>query len=327
MSTMPPPNPDAATAAAPIVAVEREDARQVFIGIVLMTVGVMLLPIMDSSAKILGGQLSMNPVAVACYRFVMQIVLMAPIVLYISGLRGFIPRPLHIQFLRGAFLGGATIIYFLSIRQMPLATTLAIYFLFPLIVTVLSGLFMGEAVGPRRYAAVLVGFVGVVIIIQPGTDAMQPIALLTVSGAFCFSMYFVLSKYLSGRESPWVLHFHTGVFGMLVTGAAVLVFDLTGIETGGFAIPGWQAFGLIGLMGLVSTVAHLMLIQAMARAPASTLAPFGYAEMISAVAIGYVLFGDFPDALAWLGIVIIIGSGLFVAWRERVRAREGRQAE
>jgi drug/metabolite transporter (DMT)-like permease len=161
MSTLPPPNPDPAAAEMSAQEQAAHDTRQVFVGIVLMISGVMLLPVMDAAAKILGTGMAMNPVAVACYRFVMQVVLMAPIVFILAGPRGFIPRPFHIQFLRGAFLAGATIIYFLSIRQMPLANTLAIYFVFPLIVTIISGVFMGESVGPRRYAAVLVGFIGV----------------------------------------------------------------------------------------------------------------------------------------------------------------------
>ena len=184
--------------------------------------------------------------------------------------------------------------------------------MYPLIITALSALVLGEFVGPRRWAAVAVGFVGVVVILRPGLGVFNPAALIPLAGAALFAVYQIMTKVVARRDSMVTILLYTGWIG----------FALTSI-TGPFYwtppdLKGWILLPIAGFMGVVG---HLLLIKALELAPASVLQPFNYTLLIWATAVGFLVFGDLPDTVTVLGAGIVVASGLYTWWRERVRAK------
>jgi drug/metabolite transporter (DMT)-like permease len=174
-------------------------------------------------------------------------------------------------------------------------------------------------VGWRRRLAVAAGFVGALIVIRPSYGVFGPIALLPLAAASLFAVYLLLNRRLARFDTPLTMQFSAGVAGtltmtlLLPLGAALGEENLT--PSAGDA---W-AWTLMASIGLLATFGHLMVVQAFRAAPASLLAPFQYLEIVSATILGYALFGDFPDPWKWLGIAIIVASGVYVFWRESRR--------
>jgi drug/metabolite transporter (DMT)-like permease len=214
-------------------------------------------------------------------------------------------------------LVGATVCYFFALRFIPLADAAAIIFVAPLMVTALSGLMLGEQVGVRRWAAVLAGFAGMLLIVRPGLGTTHWGAGFALAAAVGFSFYFLLTRKVSGRTPPLVTLWFMGVVGTLVMSP--------------LAVPVWQAPDLDGWflmagIGGVMALGHLFIITAMDFVEASAIAPLIYLEMVTATALGYFWFGDFPDALTWAGCAVVICAGLFVAYRERILAQRAAEA-
>jgi drug/metabolite transporter (DMT)-like permease len=202
--------------------------------------------------------------------------------------------------------------FVVAFRYLPLAETHSIAAVYPLIITALSALVLGEFVGPRRWAAVAVGFVGVVVILRPGLGVFNPAALIPLAGAALFAVYQIMTKVVARRDSMVTILLYTGWIG----------FALTSI-TGPFYwtppdLKGWILLPIAGFMGVVG---HLLLIKALELAPASVLQPFNYTLLIWATAVGFLVFGDLPDTVTVLGAGIVVASGLYTWWRERVRAK------
>jgi drug/metabolite transporter (DMT)-like permease len=189
-----------------------------------------------------------------------------------------------------------------------LADTVALAFMYPLIVTALAPFVLGESVGWRRYAAVVLGFLGAMVIIRPGFEVFQPASIFGLGIGFAFALYILLTRKLRGRTPPLVTLGWVAAIGVVTTSLLVpFVFEP-------MAWADWLGLALIGLLG---AMAHQCIIRGFEMAPASVLSPLGYAEILMAVLIGYLWFGDFPDGFTWAGILIIAGAGLYVGWRER----------
>lgn len=214
------------------------------------------------------------------------------------------------QAIRALFLLVSTGLNFFAIQYMQLAETSAITFAAPLIVTLLAGPVLGEWAGPRRWAAVIVGFIGVIVIVQPEPGAFQPAALLSVGAAFCYAGYALTTRMLSATESAG---------GMLVYGSLLSTAVLTPALPAVAMVPdSWLLVAGLIFTGLAGALGHWFLIIANRHAPATVLAPFSYTQIIWMVAAGFFAFGDVPHLSTLFGALIIISSGLYVLYRERV---------
>lgn len=286
-------------------------------GMVLMVVAMLLAPVMDAIAKELGQ--GMAATQVTWGRFLFQTAILVPWA--VAAGRRLPRRHLGLHAARGFLTAGATLCFFAAVAVMPLADALAIFFVEPLLLTLLSALFLGERVGWRRLLAVAAGLAGAMVVIRPSLAVFGWHALLPLGAATCFALYLLLTRRMARHEDPVVLQLTAGLSGWLVLSLALLA----GWTLGGPALaPSWPSTAewlLLLLLGVIATLSHLLVVVAFRHAPAGVLAPFQYLEIISATILGLALFGDFPDATTWLGILLIVGSGLYVFYRERTLAR------
>ena len=202
----------------------------------------------------------------------------------------------------------ATFFYFSALKTIPLADALAIYFIYPFIITVLAGFMLGEKVGIRRYIAVLVGILGTLVIVRPGFQAVPVGVWFLLAAAFCFAFYNIFTRKLVKHTKPGAILLFQSLFGTVV---------MTSIVPFYWQMPDLVGIGLFLTMGLVSAFSHYLLILSYRFANASFLAPFAYFEIISTTFIGFVFFGDFPDAWTWFGIAIIVTCGIYILFREK----------
>lgn len=213
------------------------------------------------------------------------------------------------QALRALMLMGATVFNFLALRHLQLAEANAIFFLTPFIVTALAGPFLGEWAGPRRWAAICVGFVGALVVLQPGTANWQPAMLLSLAAAASYSFYLLLTRKMTDGESAQSMVFLPAAMAALLTAVPGLL--------AWRAVPGALDLLLLLATGLFGWAGHLTLIRAHETADAPTLAPFLYTELIWMVLFGYVVFGDVPGLHTMVGAGIVVASGLYLLYRER----------
>lgn len=287
-------------------------------GMAIMTVAMLILPLMDIIGKWLATVDQLSPGQIALTRFAVQFVVLAPVVCISLGFSALKPRHLWANLLRGTLLGFASLFFFVAVKYMPVADAIAVFFVEPLILVALSALLLGEQVGWRRRIAVLVGFVGALIVIQPSYELFGPVSLLPLCTAVFFSFYLILNKRLSIADDPLVMQYVAGAGATITLGIAVVGGTLLGLQDMTPAVPRFGVSWLLLLaVGLLSAGGHLMVVQAFRYAQASLLAPFQYFEIVTAAAFGLFLFGDFPTLSKWLGIAIIIASGLYTFWRER----------
>jgi len=227
------------------------------------------------------------------------------------------PADWHLYALRGFFIAAATLLFFPAIATMPIADALAIFFVEPFILTLLSAWLLGEKVGWRRISASFAGFVGALIIIKPGSAVFSWLSVLPLAAAFCFAGYLILTRQLAQREHPVPVQFYTAAFGFIAMTAALTIGTLTHTGFLTASLPNLQQLGLMALLGAVGTVGHLLVVLAFRYLDASVLAPFQYLEIVSAVILGWWLFTDIPSPSNWIGIAIIVSSGLYVYVREQ----------
>lgn len=279
-----------------------------------MVLAMMLLPAMDIVAKLLSASMSSGQAAWS--RFAFQVLYLLPVIALGShGLK--IPAEWHLHGLRGVFIATATLLFFTAIARMPVADAIAIFFVEPLLLTLLSPFFLGEKIGWRRVSASLFGFIGALIIIQPGQSAFDWRAVLPLGAALCFAFYLILTRKLAQRTDPVTVQFFTGVAGCLTLSLALLAGTRLGADFLTISTPTLSQWGFMALLGAIGCIGHLLVVWAFRYHDASVLAPLQYLEIVSAVLLGWLVFNDFPTDTTWLGIAIIISSGIYVYWRER----------
>jgi len=281
---------------------DRLDRRR---GIGMLLLAVCMIPVMDGIAKHLSQSYPVAQITWARYFFGLLLVL--PVILVRYGARSLLVDRMPLQVLRGAFLLAATYTFFLSLHYLPIADTLALAFVYPLIVTGLSPLLLGETVGWPRRIAVLVGFLGAVVIIAPGSSMFRPVSLLGLLPGFFYAAYVMLTRKLAGAAPAAVALAYSTLLGAIVLGTTMPLL---------WVPPSGEAWLLLIAIAAIASVCHWLTIKAYEAAPASLLAPLGYAEMPAAVLVGFLWFGDLPTRQVWLGIMIIVGSGIFISWRE-----------
>ena len=279
---------------------------------VMMIAAMLMLPGIDAIAKWLSGSVSSGQVTWS--RFFFQIILMSPLLLKTRG-PWFTPA-LALHAVRGSLIAFATLFFFSGLAYLPLADAIAIFFIEPLLVTLLSALFFKEVIHWRRISAISIGFVGALIIIRPTFGEVGFAALYPVGAAFCFSFYIVLTRKLVRREDPIRLQFFAGIFGCLVMSIALAYGTAQGVAILTAAWPTTDHWLLLGALGLIATVCHLLVVYAYRLASIGILAPFQYVEIIGATILGLVIFDEFPDTVTWVGVAVIVSSGMYVFHRE-----------
>ena len=278
----------------------------------MMIVAMLALPGIDAIAKWLAGSVSSGQVTWS--RFLFQIILMSPLLLRTQG--PWLTPALWLHAARGAMIAFATLFFFSGLAYLPMADAIAIFFIEPLLVTLLSALFFGEAIRWRRMSAISLGLVGALIIIRPSFSEVGFAALYPVATAFCFSFYILLTRKLVSKEDPIRLQFFAGIFGCLVMSLALGYGSVNDVAILAAVWPSQHEWLLLGALGLIATACHLLIAHAYRLASIGILAPFQYVEIIGATILGLVIFNDFPDAITWLGIAIIVGSGMYVFHHE-----------
>lgn len=293
---------------------------RVLAGVALMLGFCLTAPLLDVAAKLASASVPVGQITAA--RFVVQCALMAPFI----GFMGLSLRVAKGQLLvlvsRALLLLFATFCFIAAIRVMPLADALAIVFVAPFIVLLVGKFYLGEDVGPRRVGAALVGFVGVLFVIQPSFAAFGAVAIIPLGTAVAFAFYILVTRGLSRRMHPVALQFHTGLIASLFCVPILVLAEGSGSDLFDSVWPNEIAFLWLLGVGFFATVSHMMMTYALSFAPSSTLAPLQYFELPVATFFGYLVFNDFPNSLSLLGIAIIIGAGLYMIHRERLAARQ-----
>lgn len=292
----------------PIAPIEE---RRLF-GIGLVLAAYFLLVCLDGSAKWLG--LAGLPVLQIMFvRYAVHFGVNAAINLPTKGRALLQSGSFRLEFLRALALVGATVCNFTAVRYLPLTVTGAIGFTVPLIITILSVLLLREHVGWRRWTAIGAGFVGVLIIVRPGSEVFNPATLLSLGGATSYACYAMLTRRLAGIDSAGTQQFYGTALPTVVLAPFAIanwVWPTTTID--------WIVLGAIGLVGFSG---HQFLTVAHRFAPASTLAPFAYVQILFFTILSWAVFLQPPDIWLYLGAPIVIGSGLYIWLRERALAK------
>ena len=280
-------------------------------GLALVTTAFIFAPAIDVIAKWLVQ--SHAPAMVGLMRFSAQAVILLPLV----GLFGEWGRPRAGHLVGGILLGTALATMNAALQVMPVANALAIFFVEPFVLTILSALILKERIGWRRLVAVAVGLAGAVIVIRPNWTEYGPAAAWPLATAVTFASYMLVTRVMSMGGRILALQFWTASFAAAFLALLVGWGSLAGAQILTFSFPVGFDWTLIAAMGLIGVAAHQMLAHGLARAEASQVAPLQYLEIVSATALGWLVFGNFPDLLTWAGTAIIISAGLYVFHRER----------
>jgi drug/metabolite transporter (DMT)-like permease len=286
-----------------------DDRRQRAVGIALICGAIVSFSCLDASAKWLNQ--SLDPILTVWVRYIGSIVFVSLFVNPWTTPGVTRTRRPWLQAGRSVLLLGSTALNFFALQYLQLTESVSIMFATPLLVALLAGPLLGEWAGPRRLAAIAVGFVGVLVVTRPGLGGLHPAAFLSLGGAVCYALYSITTRMLAGADSSATTMFYSGMAGvLLVTPLVPLVWSLPD------AALGWMLMIVIGACGAFG---HWLLILAHARAPAPVLAPFIYTQIVWMIILGFLVFGDLPDGWTLGGSAIVIASGLYLLHRERVR--------
>ena len=284
-----------------------DNPRNRLIGIGLVCCTFLFFSITDTSSKWL--LLSLPVVQVVWLRFASQVLIMSAILAPRHGRKLLSTRRPGLQLLRASMLLSMTAMNFVALRYLQLAETSAIQFTVPILVTVISVPLLGEKLDPRRWAAVLIGFAGVLLIVRPGTGGFHPAMLLALGNAVLYAFFNLLTRQLARSESPETTQFLSGL-GPVVMMAPFALADWQPLES-------WLTWSVVALAGLSGGMGHYFNALAHRFAPASVLAPYLYLQIIHMIALGYLVFGDVPSTAVLAGAVVVIASGLYLFAYER----------
>ena len=278
--------------------------------IVFVLAGFLLISVMDAIIKSLSG--IYGALELMLFQTTIGVVPVSAMVLATGGLQGFRSTQPALQALRAIAATATTIFFFIALRHLPLAEAVTLVFAAPMIMTALAGPILGESVGPERWFAVLVGFVGVLVVMRPGTAAFSIYALLPITAAVCFAFASVLGRRLSRNDGGPTIVFYSLLGGALVS-AAWTPFE--------WVMPRQEHWPSLLAIGLLGGIGQVLIMAAFRRAQASLLAPFQYATIGWAVLFGYIFWSEVPDAITFVGIAIIALSGLYIVKREARSSR------
>ena len=264
-----------------------------------------MLPIMDGFAKYLSSTIPVLQITWSRYFFTVIIVL--PVMLFFFRKNFKWTEQPKLQLIRGLLLFCANILFFYSISVISLAKALTLAFIAPLIVTILSPIILGEKVGLRRWAAVITGFIGSLIVLRPGFVEINLASVAAIGTGFLYGIYLIVTRKLHNSDHPLLTLLLTGVVGAII---GSIIMPSVWVQP---TITEWYMMFAIGFF---ASIGHLLLILSLRYADASKLAPFGYFEIITNIIIGYYFFNHFPDSWTFLGLFVIISSGIYIFRRE-----------
>ena len=276
-------------------------------GIGIISLTYVLFTLLDGSAKWL---VQSVPVLVVVWLRLLTHALIASALLFpVKGLALVRTRHLRWHLVRGVMFCAMTGMNFWALQFLQLTVTASIFFTVPILIAMMGAPLLGERLDARRWAAILVGFAGVLVIVRPGSDAFHPAMLLSMANAVLYALFNLMTRKLAAYDSPETIQF----LPALVASALLAPFALAAWQ----APQGWFEWALLCLMGVFGGTGHYLLAVAHRYAPASTLAPFLYQQILYMALFGYLVFGSVPDKAVWLGAAIVIGSGLYLFARER----------
>ena len=287
-----------------------KESERILAGIGMVLVASACFATLDTATKF--STIGVPILMAVWFRYAFQAVATTAVLLPLHGTALLRTRHPRYQLLRGALLLVSSTLAFLSLRYMPLAEFTSIVLIAPLVITLLAATALKEQVSPLRWMLVAGGFIGTLVILRPGGEAFGWAVLLPIGLVLTNAWFQVLTSKLAQTENPLTMHFYTGWVGTLLASFA-LPFVWA-------ALPSWQWWALLCLMGFMGTVGHFILILAYQRAPASTLTPYLYAQIAFAMLGGWLIFAQVPDQVSLIGIATIAVCGAAGAWltvRER----------
>lgn len=287
-----------------------------FPGVALMLAFCVLAPLLDTCAKLATASVPVGQITTA--RFIVQGALMAPIAIYMGLQWRVTRRDLAFLTLRAVLLIVSTFTFVAATAVMPIADALAIVFVEPFILLLLGHLIFGNPVGPRRIAASVVGFMGALLVIQPSIASYGLTALLPLGTAVTFALYMLITQAIAANMHPVIQQLQTSLIGAVICVPILFFADGSGVASIDPVMPQGLAWLWLFGVGFWAAASHMCMTMALRYAPASTLAPLHYLEIVAAVILGLLVFGDFPNALTWAGIAVIVASGLYIIHRERL---------
>jgi drug/metabolite transporter (DMT)-like permease len=267
--------------------------------------GVLCLVVNDALAKWLTAHYA--PLQIVFLRNLVALPMIAAIVLATGGWRALRTRHLRVHAWRGLLLVGGAYSFFVGLKFLPLAEATSLIFAAPMFITALSVPLLREHVGWRRWAAVIIGFAGVLIIVRPGAAAFQPASLYVVATAVLYALFMIAARWIDRREGFWTMMFYLVLFPLLFSGAIVSAV--------------WQApqpdhLPLFLGMAVFGTLGMTLISQAFRMAPAAVVAPFDYTALIWASLLGWLVWGEIPGLWTYAGAAVIIASGIYIVLRE-----------
>ncbi len=278
--------------------------------IIFSLLGWMFLPVMDGFAKFLSDDLPILQITWARYFF--TVVFTLPIMMFFFKKQLTWSDKPKLQILRGLILLSANICFFYAISIISLAKALTLAFVAPLIVTAFSPIMLGEKVGFRRWTAVVVGFIGSLVVIRPGFVEFNFASLAALGTGILYGFYLIITRKLSTSDNPLLTLLITGMVGAILVSVIIPFY---------WVKPSLEQWSLMAGIGVFACIGHLFLILSLKYADASKLAPLGYTEIIPNVLIGYYFFSELPDNWTYVGLFIIILSGLYISRREYLKNR------
>ena len=264
-----------------------------------------MLPVMDGFAKYLSSDMPVLQITWARYFFTVVFTLPVMMIFYRKHLV-WTDKP-KLQLIRGLILLTANICFFYAISVISLAKALTLAFVAPLIVTAFSPFFLGEKVGVRRWTAVIIGFIGSLVVIRPGFVEINLASFAALGTGIMYGFYLIITRKLSTSDNPLLTLLLTGAVGLVIISVLMPFIWIK---------PSVSQWSMMASIGLFACIGHLFLILSLKYADASKLAPFSYFEIITNILIGYYFFNDFPDNWTFLGLIIIVFSGLYISRRE-----------
>ncbi len=286
--------------------------KERLIGIGLMCAALAIFSVLDASAK--WASQFMHPMQAVWSRYIVSVIIVTALISPFARPAAYKTRAPGLQAARSVMLLMSTAMNFVALQYLQLAETISIVFATPLVIACLSGPLLGEWPGPRRMAAIGVGFLGVLVVMRPGAGALHPAAFLCVIGVFCYAFYNLLTRKLASLDSSETTMVFSGAAGVLLVTPLIPFLWISP--------PGWQVWSVMLLMGACGAFGHWLIIGAHRRAPASVLAPFIYSQLIWMLVLGWLVFDQWPDHWTLTGGMIVVSSGLYLLYRERVRGAD-----
>ena len=276
--------------------------------ILLVFAAGVLFSFLDTSAKYLGAA-GLAPPFIAWVRFAVHLVLAVLILRPWRHRTAFRVASAPLQVLRGMFLFGATFFNFQGLKTLQLAEAVSIFFFAPMVITALAGPFLGEWAGWRRWAAIIVGFAGVLVITRPGLGVFEIGHLYLICAMLSYSSYVIMTRKMSATETAESLIFYSALAPVILMALAVPFYGSMPASV--------VEWGVLLSLGIYGGLGHWLLIKAYGQATTGALAPYPYLQMVWMIVLGYLVFGDVPDGFTLSGAAIIVASGLYIVHRER----------